>query len=512
MHRRDFLEFVRCTALAAAIPNDWRVRFRPHFADDPFSLGVASGDPTATGVTLWTRLAPRPLDPDGGMSGVRAAVSWELAGDEGFTTIVQQGRATAAPELGHSIHVDLQGLDSGRWYFYRFRSGNAVSPVGRTRTAPSDAVTAPLRLGVANCQHYEEGLFTAFRHLAEEDLDLVAHLGDYIYEYSPIEGRVRRHANPEIIALEDYRIRYAQYKSDAELRRAHERFPWIVTWDDHEVDNDYAGLIGENQMESAEQMRLRRAMAYQAWWENQPVRVPRALSWADLTIRRTLPWGRLARLWVLDTRQYRSDQTCGGYSGIVPCGAWSDPARTMLGSAQEAWLKQGLAGSRARWQLLAQQVMVAPFDDLAGEQTRLAMDKWSGYPVARDRLLRMIGEAAANRAVVLTGDIHSSWVNELHASFGRPGAPTIAAEFVGTSISSGGDGSEQWAGVNERTRAENPHLKWQNSRRGYFTCSVTPDEWRTTFRVVPFVSRPDAPVATASTWRLEWGRPGIQSV
>jgi alkaline phosphatase D len=230
-----------------------------------------------------------------------------------------------------------------------------------------------------------------------------------------------------------------------------------VTWDDHEFDNDYAGLIGENLVESDEQMRLRRANAYQAWWENQPVRVSRARSWADLTIRRAISWGRLARFWVLDTRQYRSDQTCGGYSGIVPCGEWNNPARTMLGSEQERWLFQGLAASRARWQVLAQQVMLAPFDDLPGEQTRVTMDKWSGYPVARDRLLRTLGQAAPNRAVVLTGDIHSNWVNEIRASFARPDTPTVAAEFVGTSISSGGDGAEQWAGVNQRTRAENPH-------------------------------------------------------
>ncbi len=512
MQRRAFLDLTRYAALAAVIPNNWRVRWHPRFADDPFSLGVASGDPTATSLTLWTRLAPRPLDPDGGLGGARVAVAWELASDEAFSAVVRQGRATAAPELGHSVHVDLEGLEPGRWYFYRFRSGDAVSPVGRTRTAPPDAERAPLRLGVANCQHYEEGLFTAYRHLAEEDLDVVTHLGDYIYEYSPIETRVRRHASPEIQSLEDYRLRYAQYKTDLELRRAHERFPWIVTWDDHEFDNDYAGLVGENLMESEEQMHARRANAYQAWWENQPVRVPRARSWADLTIRRAFSWGRLARFWVLDTRQYRSDQTCGGYSGIVPCGAWSDPARTMLGTEQERWVSQGMAASRARWQVLAQQVMLAPFDDMPGEQVRVAMDKWSGYPVARDRLLRTIGQAAPNRTVVLTGDIHSNWVNEIRGGFARPGGPTVAAEFVCTSISSGGDGADQWLGVTERSRAENPHLKWQNSRRGYFTCNVTPDEWRTTYRTLPFVTRPDAPVATASAWRVEWGRPGIQSV
>lgn len=512
MHRRDFIGFVRCAALAAAIPNNWRVRFRPRFVDDPFSLGVASGDPTATSVMLWTRLAPRPLDPDGGMGGARTVVSWELAADDGFGNVLQRGRVTAAPELGHSLHVDVQGLDPGRWYFYRFTAGDAVSMVGRTRTAPAGASTAPLRLGVASCQHYEQGLFTAYRHMAEEDLDLVSHLGDYIYEYAPIDGRVRRHANTEIIALPDYRVRYGQYKSDPHLQAAHARCPWMLTWDDHEVDNNYAGLVGENVMEADDQMRQRRAAAYQAWWENQPVRIPRARSWADLTIRRAFPWGSLAQIWVLDTRQYRSDQACGDYAQEVPCGDWNNPARTLMGSEQEAWLGTGLATNRARWQVIAQQVMMAPFDELPGSKVRVSMDQWSGYPVARDRLLKHIGQAAPNRTVVLTGDIHSNWVNELHSSFARPGGPTVAAEFVGTSISSGGDGADRWEAVTDQTRAENPHLKWHNARRGYIKCSVTPDEWRAAYRTVPYVSRPDAPVETASEWRLERGRPGVMRV
>ncbi|NOT09084.1 MAG: alkaline phosphatase [Gemmatimonadales bacterium] len=512
MLRRDFLEFVRCTALAAAIPNDWRVRFRPRFVDDPFGLGVASGDPTSNSVILWTRLAPRPLDPDGGVGGTRPVVSWELAADEGFGSILQRGRATAAPELGHSIHVDVQGLDPNRWYFYRFMSGDAVSAIGRTRTAPPDGATQPLRLGVASCQHYEQGLFTAYRHMAVEELDMIAHLGDYIYEYGPAEGQVRRHSAAEILGLPDYRVRYAQYKSDEHLRAAHQRCPWIVTWDDHEVDNNYAGLIGENRMESEEQMRARRAAAYQAWWENQPVRVPRVRSWSDLTIRRGFKWGELAHIWVLDTRQYRSDQACDDGNREVPCAEWSDPSRTMMGNAQEGWLTAGLAANRASWQVLAQQVMVAPYDGLEGPKQRVSMDQWSGYPVARDRLLRTIGQSAPNRTVVLTGDIHSNWVNELRSSFSRSGAPTVAAEFVGTSISSGGDGVDRYPTVNDRAMAENPHLKWQNARRGYMTCTVTPEEWLTAYRTVPFVSRPDAPISTATTWRLERGRPGILAV
>jgi alkaline phosphatase D len=257
-------------------------------------------------------------------------------------------------------------------------------------------------------------------------------------------------------------------------------------------------------------MRARRAAAYQAWWEHQPVRVPRARSWADLTITRTLDWGALARVWVLDGRQYRSDQPCGDGDQVVPCGDWADPSRTMLGARQERWLYDGLAASRARWQVLANQVMVAPLDREPGPNVRLPMDQWSGYPAARDRLLGAIAERAPNRTVVITGDIHSHWANELHASFSRPGRPVVAAEFVGTSISSGGDGNV--AAASPAVLAENPHIKWTSGRRGYVTCTVEPNAWTAEYRTVPFVSRPDAPLETPTRWRLTRGRPGLERI
>jgi alkaline phosphatase D len=508
MDRRDFLANLSCTAaLAATVPNAWRVTSRPRFADDPFQLGVASGDPTSVGGVLWTRLAPRPLEPDGGMPGPRVVVTWQVADDDAFRTIVRQGRATAAAELSYSVHANVDGLAPGRWYYYRFIAGDATSPVGRFRTAPAADTIEPLRFAVASCQHYEQGLFTAYSHMVREELDLVTHLGDYIYEYGEYPARVRRHAGLEIRTLDDYRRRYAQYKSDPLLRAAHERCPWIVTWDDHEVDNNYAGSIGENVMESEEQMHARRAAAYQAWWEHQPVRVPRARSWADLTITRAFDWGALARFWVLDGRQYRSDQPCDDGTKAVPCGEWADPARTMLGARQERWLDDGLAASRARWQVLANQVMVAPNDFDPGPGTRLALDQWSGYPAARDRLLRSIAARAPNRTVVLTGDIHSHWVNELHADFSRPDRPVVAAELVATSISSGGDGT---AAPNSDPSAAVPHVKWHANRRGYISCLVEPGTWTAEYRTLEYVTRPDAPVETPTRWRLTRGRPGIE--
>lgn len=512
MLRRDFLlDLTRNAALCALVPNVWRVTWRPRFEADPFQLGVASGDPTPTGGVIWTRLAPDPLAPDGGLMGRRIVVTWQVADDDKFTKVVKEGRATAAPELGFSIHVDLVGLEPDRWYYYRFRSGEADSPVGHFRTTPAGGAETPLRFAFASCQQWEDGLYTAYEHMANEPLDLVAHLGDYIYEGGVGANPVRRHASAEVRDLAGYRARYAQYKTDPALQAAHLICPWIVTWDDHEVDNNYAGLSGENEMESEEQMHLRRAAAYQAWWEHQPVRVQRAKSWADLSITRTIDWGRLARFHMLDGRQYRTRQACGNGNLIVPCGDWADAKRTMLGGAQEKWLADGLASSPTHWQVIANQTMVAPFDWEAGPNVRLAMDNWSGYPAARDRMLRAIQQRAANKTVVLTGDIHANWVSELHADFSRPDRPVVAAEFVGTSISSGGDGTERMGRVTTLMK-ENPHIKWQNSRRGYVSCAVDSRAWNAEYRTVAYVSKPGAPLQTPAKFRVEHGRPGITTI
>lgn len=513
MDRRNFLgDLTRYAAIGAAAPSFERLTRRLRFAGDPFALGVASGDPHATGCVIWTRLAPRPLDPDWGMDGARTRVAWEVADDEAFTRIAKRGMYTAAPELGFSVHVDVDGLTSDRWYFYRFRVSDVVSPVGRLRTTPADGVTSPLTFAFASCQHYETGLFTAYQHLASENVDLVAHLGDYIYEYAGISGRVRKHDGFECRSLEDYRHRYAQYKLDPMLQAAHARAPWVVTWDDHEVDNNYANEIGENIYESAEQMRARRAAAYQAWWEHQPVRVPRAASWADLSIQRSVAWGALARFWVMDTRQFRTDQPCGDGNQPIPCGDWGNTAATLLGTAQERWLLEGIGASKASWQVLAQQIMFAPESSEPQRGDPVNMDVWSGYPKARDRLLTTIAERAAGRTVVLTGDIHSSYVQDVRRGFDRPDRPVIATEFVGTSISSEGDGGDRSPYFPAAVEARRPEVRWHNHRRGYVLCTVTPNEWRADYQLVDYVTRPGAPKVTATSWRCEHGRAGVTRI
>jgi alkaline phosphatase D len=510
MDRRIFVgDLVRLAALAAVVPNDWRVVRRASFSEDPFQLGIASGDPFARGVTLWTRLAPRPLDPDGGMTADRVAVRWEVAEDEKFARVVKHGTATATPELAYSVHVNVDGLEPDRWYFYRFMSGDAVTPVGRTRTTPGGNAVTPLRFVFASCQNYEQGLYTAYQHMAAEDLDLVAHLGDYIYENAPRPNVVRSHVGPLLMTLADYRLRYGQTKMDEHLRAAHVGRPWIVTWDDHDVSQNYAGLIAADTTLTTDIMKRRRAAAYQAWWEHQPVRLPATRDWANLDITRRAQWGSVAQLTVMDTRQYRSDQACGDGTKVVPCGEWAGPSRTLMGDRQERWLLDGISSSKASWQVLANQVMMAPFDSQAGEGQRESMDQWSGYPVARDRLLGELAKRAPNRTVVITGDIHSAWVNELHSSFSTPDAPTIGAEFVGTSITSGGDGNDRNMAAG-RLAADNPHVKWQNGRRGYVSCVVTPTEWHAEYRTLEFVSKPDAPLMTPTKWVVRNGVAGIE--
>lgn len=513
IRRRDFLsDLARYAALAAGVPTAWRIARHLPVPGDPFLLGVASGDPTANGVVLWTRLAPQPLEPLGGLGTARLEVKWEIADDEQFTRVVQRGTATAIPELAHSVHAEVNGLQPGRWYHYRFLTADGPSPVGRTRTAPALTADAPLAFAVASCQHYEYGYYTAYEHMAAEELDLVLFLGDYIYEQAGIPGRTRMHAGKELVSLDEYRQRYAQYKSDAQLQRAHARFPWLTTWDDHEVSNNYANDIGQFDKGPTAATAARRAAGYQAWWEHMPVRVPRAAAFHDLSVYQRTAWGRMADVHMLDARQYRTDQACGDGNKAIPCGDWNDPARTMLGEAQERWLFDGLKGSTARWQLLGNPVMLMPPDIQPKDGTIVYMDSWSGYPVARDRLLRALADHAPGRSVVVTGDIHANYVGNLRTGFDQADRPVIGAEFVGTSISSGGDGQDVSSYFYPYKLAAPESLKWHSARRGYLSCRATADEFRCDVRSLAHVSRPGAPLETPTRWRLARGGAGLERV
>ncbi len=491
-------------ALAGQVPLSAQTR-TPKFAADPFSLGVASGDPLPDGVVLWTRLAPDPLN-GGGMPSQAVTVNWEIATDEQMKEIVQRGSAVASPAFGHSVHVDARGLKPGRWYWYRFTAGDAVSPIGRTRTAPAlNASLANFSFAFASCQHYETGYFTAYKHMADERLDLVVHLGDYIYEGGPGDNRPRRHNSPEIVSLDDYRNRYALYKGDPHLKLAHAAFPWIVTWDDHEVDNNYAGAIPEDK-QTRQAFLQRRARAYQAYYEHMPLRRTSLPHGSSLRLYRRLRFGDLAEFNVLDTRQYRTDQPCG--DGTKPiCPEVNNPQATMLGAEQERWLFNNLGRSKALWNVIAQQVMVARWDSGPGDEIRMSMDKWGAYPAALNRFLNCLRERKPANPIVITGDIHSNWVADLKADFDKPDSATVGTEFVGTSITSGGDGSDTRPNV-EQQLGDNPHIKFFNSQRGYVRCDLTPKRWQTDYRIVASVTKPDEPITTRASFVVENGRPG----
>lgn len=479
------------------------------FADDPFSLGVASGDPWADSVVLWTRLAPDPLN-GGGMPAKNVPVKWEVATDEKMQKVVASGTAIATPELGHSVHVEVFGLKPARWYWYRFTVDVGSSPVGRTKTAPAlNARNDRLNFAFVSCQHYETGYYTAYKHLAADDLDLVLHLGDYIYEYGPTDNRVRRHNSAEIKTVEMYRNRYALYKLDPLLKQAHLNFPWAVVWDDHEVDNNYAGLIAEDNAPKDE-FAKRQAQAYQVYYEHMPLRRSVLKRDKHVEIYRRLNFGNLASFSMLDTRQYRSDQPCG--DGSKPaCPESLDPKQTMMGSKQEQWLMRGLRQSRTRWNVVAQQVMVSPADSVAGAEQRFSMDQWNGYAAARKRFLEFLRDAKPSNPVVLTGDIHTNWVNDLKPEFYKESSPVVATEFVGTSVTSGGDGSDVRPNT-ETMLSENPHIKFFNAQRGYVRCALTPNRWQTDFRVVPTVSKPDEPISTRASFVVENGQPGAKRI
>ena len=512
--RRSFLTGLGAGVLAAGLGRGpARAASAPAPAGGyPFTLGVASGDPGPDGVVLWTRLAPVPLG-GGGMPPVAVPVDWEVALDETLTRVIARGTALAEPESAHTVHVEIRGLEPARWYWYRFRAQGAASPTGRTRTSPpAGAPVDRFRFAFASCQHWEQGHFTAYRHMLADDLDLVIHLGDYVYENPSWADQVRRHDGPAPTTLAGYRDRHALYKLDPDLQAAHAAYPWVVTWDDHEVQNDYAGDRAPARDDRAAFLR-RRAAAYQAYWEHLPLRLGARPVGPDARLYQRLAVGDLVALSVLDGRQYRSVQACGpgGRGGgrvvdAAACGERLAPARTLLGPEQERWLLDGLAQSRARWTVIAQQQLMAELiQRTPAGQPGYWTDGWDGYPAARGRILAHLARHRPPNPVVIGGDIHSFWVTDLKADFDDPASPTVATELVGTSVTSAGLPHETFA----RFLPDNPHIRFFEARyRGYVRCDVTPARWQADLRVVDDVRTPGGPARTLASFVIEDGRPG----
>ncbi|MFC7620109.1 alkaline phosphatase D family protein [Microlunatus sp. GCM10028923] len=505
------------TATTAALAFSTRgAAAAPAPRQNPFTLGVASGDPWPTSVILWTRLALDPLAEDGrgGMPERDYELVWQVATDRGFRTVIKSGRAVARPAYGHAVHVEVTGLQPGREYWYRFRQGSYLSEPALTRTAPGRGETPKsLAMSFVSCSQYEHGWFTAYRRLAEDQPELILHLGDYQYEYKAgayvaPTGNVRDHAGPETTDLATYRQRHAQYKSDPDLQAAHAIAPWLVIWDDHETDNNWADEMPEKPAEAGPAFLERRAAAFRAYYENMPLRPSSAPEGIDLLLYRRIHWGELATFHMLDTRQYRDDQGCGdGYK--TDCPEAVDPARTITGDDQEAWLLDGFRQSKARWDVIGQQVFFAQRDNNVSPDIKtVSMDGWDGYQASRERITRGWLDGGVRNPVVLTGDVHAHWASDLKIDYDDPDGAVVGSELVCSSITSGGDGADSatphpWLGWNQ-------HLKFQNNLRGYVNTTITADQLDADFRCLSKVSVADQAVFTRRSYKIVDGERGLQ--
>ncbi|GAA3823520.1 alkaline phosphatase D family protein [Streptomyces coacervatus] len=472
--------------------------------DGVFSLGIASGDPLPDGIVLWTRLAPDPLN-GGGMPDTVVLVEWELAEDDRFRKPVRRGVAQARPEYGHSVHVDVRDLRPDRSYWYRFRASGQISPTGRTRTAPHPhSKGGSLRIALASCQNWQHGYFTPYADMLQQEPDFVLFVGDYIYESTPSSAGPRRHEGTgEPYTLEQYRNRYAQYRTDPDLAAMHANTPWVVTFDDHEVDNDWAGEIPQDpDKQSHDAFVARLTAAFQAYYEHMPVRASAIPNGPHIQMYRRLEFGRLVRLNVLDTRQFRSDQVTSQADA-------QDPSLTMLGAEQKQWLLDGLHDSPARWNLIASQIMMAETDLQIGEGKLWYYDAWDGYQVERNALLQEFADV--RNPVVLSGDRHLTMISDLKTDYGDPDSEVVGAEFVGTSISSNGDQDQaafhaEW----DPRMPDNPHWKLIDAHRGYHLFDIDRHGIDAQVRVVDTVRQPTATPSTYARLRVENGRPGVE--
>ena len=481
------------------------------FSTSPFQLGVASGYPTSDSVVLWTRLVLSPLEPGGGMPQEVVEVKWEIATDDRIRSVIQHGTTYATPDFAHSVHIEPSGLDPSRDYWYRFESGGARSPIGRTRTAPAHGAPLDhLKIGLVNCQHYEQGYYTAYRHLLGDNPDLIVHVGDYIYEGNAPK-KVRNHNMPPAFTLEDYRARHALYKTDRDLANAHAAAPWMVIWDDHDVANDYANDVSEDDDDPG-LFLARRSAAYQAYYEHMPL--PR---WAvpvgpAMRLYTSRSFGDLVSIVMLDQRQYRAPEACpplgraGGHRiEAEKCQELNDPSRTMLGGRQEMWAQGQLLASQARWNLLAQGTLMAYNNEEPPPGHLFWTDAWNGYPAARERLMRFLSERHVANPVVLSGDIHAFVVSGLHLKPADLDSPVVATEFVASSVSSDAVGEEYF----EKIRKLNPNLLTATGlNRGYVTIDITKDHLRADLVALDTVKTPDSGKKTLASYVVEAGKPG----
>ncbi len=486
----------------------------------PFALGVASGDPDSTSVVLWTRLL---TSAEQAPTGLDYRVAVDIARDQNFAELVHSSVQDAPAALGNSVHVLATDLDPDSWYWYRFRAGDHTSTSGRTRTVPASGDTT-LRFGFSSCQNWESGTYAAHRHLADADLDLFVWLGDYIYEYGPGNGGVvssagrRLHNSPEVTTLDGYRSRYALYKSDPHLQAHHAARPWLITWDDHEVDNNHAGLATEDAQDRAA-FEQRRLAAHQAWWENTPVRLDPPSPEGDFTIYRSTSWGSLVDLHLLDGRQYRDPQPTDGEPLILPGvgdlgvrllgPTATDPTHTMLGAEQRAWLEQQVATSTAAWNVLGNQVYMHGLNAFPGEVPATNTDTWDGYFGERKALLEAL-TATSDNLVILSGDFHAASGGDVRADPFDLETPVLATEFMAPAISSAFP--ENLRSLAPLVLGINPQVRHFSPENGFMICEVTDTAWTTEIHLLADRTSESSAISIDTTLRVNAGAPGIASI
>ena len=512
--RRLLLGAAVALGACAIVPAPLRRPTAISFKADPFTLGVASGYPRPDGMVLWTRVAPEQPDDADAIAGKAVAVTWRIAEDDAFRRIVAEGSADANPELAHAVHIEAMGLRPGRDYWYRFECGNATSSIGRTRTAPAaGASVSRYRMAFASCQQYEQGWFAAYRDMAAQDLDLVVHVGDYIYESSWGDRFVRRHSGGLPTTLAEFRDRYALYKRDADLRASHATCPWLLMWDDHEVANDYTNDVSPRTRDPRQFLAIR-AAAYQAWYEHMPVPAsfrPHGPGGSDAHIHGHHAFGDLLDISLLDTRQYRSHHAClpgPSASTLVDCAERHAPARSMLGAAQESSLAERVRNTRARWSIVAQTTLMAERDRGPGRGADHTywMDGWDGYTASRKRVLDALATQPRKNAIVLGGDVHAFFAADLRRDFTDAKSPVVASEFVGGAITS--QGSSEATMRTALTR--NPHLRYGRAdKRGYGVLDVTPDRCAVEFRAVDDEKSRNSATGTLARFTVASGAPGV---
>jgi alkaline phosphatase D len=503
VNRRTFVGGAAATALVVAT-NRTAANALPRLNPDPFTLGVASGDPTPWAVVIWTRLAPQPTEDGGGMPARPYRVRYEVSTNPNFSRIVRRGYRVAFPHNAHSVHVDVRGLRPGRWYWYRFRVGNHISEVGRTRTVPRAVnATTPLSFAQMSCQRYSSGFYGAYADIVAQEPDLMVHVGDYIYEVGG--SGAREDALPESITLDQYRNRYGLYKSDPNLRAAHAAAPWLLTWDDHEAENNYTGLVPEASSTTPDPAAFlaRRTAAYKAYWEHQPLR-RRPNPDGSLSLYRRMRWGRTADLLMLDTRQYRDDQLCGTDDLGALCDAAFDPEYTVLGKEQEQWVTNRVTNTRAAWSVLAGGTVFSRMSLVPGEQGAFNLDGWDGYPLARQRLLDALAVRGQGSSVLLSGDIHAHLTSAVLGNFEEPDDTELGAEFTTTSIST--NGSVALNSFLPSVVSSNPGVRWADgSVRGWVHHRVSATEWSTDHRAVDDHTDANTGASTVKSWTLPKG-------